>query len=140
MKYSLQIFLVAFSFFLLFTDRNVWTLDGRIYYLLEGSTKPQIFRNWVKVTCLSYGKNCGMNSFLSLYFHCYFFSGGTIIINNFSQVNLLFYNEQYHQKLKHRCNFDKKQRSKTMFLSIKLYIWLTHARSHFQSKYSKRSC
>ena len=36
------------------------------------------------------------------------------------------------------CNFDKKQRSKTNFLSIKLYIWLTHARSHFQNKYSKK--
>ena len=48
--------------------------------------------------------------------------------------------EQYHQKPKHsRCNFDKKQRSETSFLSIKLYIWLTHARTHFQSKYSKTS-
>ena len=28
-----------------FGFRNVWTLDGRIYYLAEGSTKPQIFRN-----------------------------------------------------------------------------------------------
>ena len=42
--------------------------------------------------------------------------------------------------LKHSCNFHKKQRSKTAFLSIKLYIQLTHARSHFQSKYSKKSC
>ena len=32
-----------------------------------------------------------------------------------------------------------KKRSKTIFfLSIKLYIRLTHARSHFQNKYSKR--
>ena len=37
--------------------------------------------------------------------------------------------EQYHQKLKYSCNFDKKQRSKTIFLSIKLY---THARSYFK--------
>ena len=43
-------------------------------------------------------------------------------------------NERYHQKLKHSCNFDKKLRSKTNFLSIKLYIRLTHARSHFQSE------
>ena len=28
-----------------FGFRNVWTLAGRIYYLVEGSTKPQIFRN-----------------------------------------------------------------------------------------------
>ena len=28
-----------------FGFRNVWTLDGRIYYLAEGSTKPQICRN-----------------------------------------------------------------------------------------------
>ena len=47
---------MSFPSFLLFTDRNVWTLDGRIYYLFEGSTKPQIFRNRVKVACLSYGK------------------------------------------------------------------------------------
>ena len=40
--------------------------------------------------------------------------------------------EQFHQKLKHSCKFDKKQRSKIIFLSIKLYIRLTHARSHFQ--------
>ena len=33
---------------------------------------------------------------------------------------------QYHRKLKHSCNVDKKQRSKTFFLSIKLYIWCTH--------------
>ena len=46
--------------------------------------------------------------------------------------------EQYHQELKHSSNFDKKQRSKTNFLSIKLYIWLPHARSHFQNKYSKK--
>ena len=36
-----------------------------------------------------------------------------------------------HQKLKHSWNFDKKQKSKTHFLSIKVYIQLTHARSHF---------
>ena len=36
-----------------------------------------------------------------------------------------------HQKLKHSCNFDKKHRSKTNFLSVKLYICLTHARSQF---------
>ena len=34
--------------------------------------------------------------------------------------------EQYHQKLKHSSNFDKKQRSKTSFLSIKLYICGIH--------------
>ena len=28
-----------------FGFRNVWTLDGRIYYLTVGSTKPQIFRD-----------------------------------------------------------------------------------------------
>ena len=28
-----------------FGFKNVWTLDGRIYYLAEGSTKPQNFRN-----------------------------------------------------------------------------------------------
>ena len=28
-----------------FGFRNVYTLDGRIYYLAEGLTKPQIFRN-----------------------------------------------------------------------------------------------
>ena len=33
----------------------------------------------------------------------------------------------------------EKQKSKTNFLSIKLYIRLAHAGSHFQSKYSKRS-
>ena len=36
-----------------------------------------------------------------------------------------FNHEQYHQKLKHSCNFDKNQRSKTKFLSIKLFglLW-----------------
>ena len=33
-----------------------------------------------------------------------------------------------------------KTKIKNKFLSKKLYIRLTHARSHFQSKYSKRSC
>ena len=37
--------------------RNAWKLDGRVYYLVEGSTKLQIFRNRVKVASLSYGKN-----------------------------------------------------------------------------------
>ena len=36
-----------------------------------------------------------------------------------------FNNEQYHQKLKHSCNFNKKQRSKTNVFVIKLYIRLT---------------
>ena len=43
-------------------------------------------------------------------------------------LGIKFNNEQYHRKLKHSCNFDKKQRLKQMFLSIKLYIQLTHAR------------
>ena len=25
--------------------RNIWTLDGKSYYLAEGCTKPEIFRN-----------------------------------------------------------------------------------------------
>ena len=33
-----------------------------------------------------------------------------------------------------------KTKIKNKFLSKKLSIRLTHARSHFQSKYSKRSC
>ena len=72
---------MSFPSFLLFTDRNVWTLDGRIYYLFEGSTKPQIFRNRVKVACLSYGKNCGMNSF-----------------SEFAFSLLLFFQGNYHRK------------------------------------------
>ena len=28
-----------------FNFRNVWTLDGKIYYLAESCTKPQIFIN-----------------------------------------------------------------------------------------------
>ena len=80
-KYLLHGFLVAFSSFLLFTDRNVWTLNGRIYYLVEGSTKPQIYRNGVKVACLSYGKNCGMNSFSEFVFPL-----------------LLFFRGNYHRK------------------------------------------
>ena len=32
----------------------------------------------------------------------------------------------------------KNKDRKKIFLSIKLYIWLTHARSHFQNKYSKK--
>ena len=44
------------------------------------------------------------------------------------------YEEQYHQKLKHSCNFDKKTKVENKFLLIQLYIWLTHASSHFQSK------
>ena len=27
-----------------FSSRNAWTLDGRICYMFEGCTKPQIFR------------------------------------------------------------------------------------------------
>ena len=84
------VFLVAFSSFLSFTDRNAWTLDGRIYYLVEGSTKPQIFRNPVKVACLSYGKNCGMNSFSGFAFSLLLFSKETIVVNNFSQLNIWF--------------------------------------------------
>lgn len=37
----------------------------------------------------------------------------------------------YHQKVKHNSSFDKNQRSKRNILSIKLYIWLIHARRHF---------
>ena len=45
---------------------------------------------------------------------------------------IYFFNaEKYHQRLKHSCNFDKKQRSETIFFSVKLYIQLTHARIHF---------
>ena len=36
-----------------------WKLDRRIYYLVDGCTKPQIFKNLAKVGCLSYGKICG---------------------------------------------------------------------------------
>ena len=53
---------------------------------------------------------------------------------------ILFNDEQYHLKLKHSRNFDKNKDQKNKFLSIKLYIWLTHARSQFQSKYSKSGC
>ena len=43
-----------------------------------------------------------------------------------------FFNvEKYHQKLKHKCNFDKKQILETIFFSIKLYIQLTYARINF---------
>ena len=38
---------------------NVWKLDGRIYYLVDGCTKPQIFKNLAKVGCLSIEKICG---------------------------------------------------------------------------------
>ena len=37
---------------------------------------------------------------------------------------------------KHTCNFVKKLRSKTIFLSIKLYIRLNHARRHSQFSFS----
>ena len=77
----MQVFLFAFSPFLSFTDRNVWTLDGRIYYLFEGSTKPQIFKNKMKVACLGYGRICGMNSFSEFVFSL-----------------LLFSRENYHRK------------------------------------------
>ena len=56
-------------------------LDGRIYYLIEGSTKPQTFKNRVKVACLNYGKNCGMNSFSKFLFSL-----------------LLFFRGNYHRK------------------------------------------
>ena len=47
--------------------------------------------------------------------------------------------EQDHYKIKHTYDFDKNrtQRLNTNFLSIKLSIRLIHARSRFQSKYSK---
>ena len=77
----MQVFLVAFSPFLSFTDRNVWMLDGRIYYLVEGSTKPQIFENQMKVACLGYGRICGMNSFSEFVFSL-----------------LLFFRGNYHRK------------------------------------------
>ena len=44
----------------------------------------------------------------------------------------LFNDEHYHQKLKYICNFDKKHKLKTNFLSIKLYIRLSYTESHFQ--------
>ena len=69
---SFELFTAGFSsrlfIFLSFTDRNVWTLDARIYCLVEGSTKPQIFLNRVKEACLSYGKNFGINSFSEFVF------------------------------------------------------------------------
>ena len=34
----------------------------------------------------------------------------------------------------------KKRKIENKILSIKLNIWLTHAKSHFQSKHSKTSC
>ena len=40
-----------------FVFRNISKLDGRIYYLAEGSTESRTFRNWVKVACLGHGKN-----------------------------------------------------------------------------------
>ena len=47
-------------------------------------------------------------------------------------LGIQFNDEQYQRKLQHSCNFDKKQRLKTNFLSIKLYIGLIHAKSHFK--------
>ena len=63
-----------------------------------------------------------------------------LVIFRESNGKCIFNNEQYHQKLKHSYNFDKTKIKKYKFLSIKLYIRLTHVRSHFQSKYSERSC
>ena len=40
-----------------------------------------------------------------------------------------FTSEQYHQKLKHSCNFDKKTKIENKFLLIKLYIRLAHGSS-----------
>ena len=59
-----------------FGFKNVWTLDGRIYYLTEGSTKPQIFRNWTKVACLSYGKNLWREFLFRAYIFIVIFFGG----------------------------------------------------------------
>ena len=74
-----------------FGFRNVWTLDGRIYYLAEGSTKPQIFRNWTEVACFElWKKSVAWIPFLCFYFRCSFFLGELIFVNNFSQVSLLF--------------------------------------------------
>ena len=43
-------------------------------------------------------------------------------IGHFPEYFIKFNNEQYHQKLKHSCNFDKKQRSKTnVFVSKTIY-------------------
>ena len=74
-----------------FGFRNVWTLDGRIYYLAEGSTKPQICRNWTEVACFElWKKSVAWIPFLCFYFLCSFFLGETIYVNNSSQVSLLF--------------------------------------------------
>ena len=74
-----------------FVFKNVRTLDGRIYYLAEGSTKPQVFRNWTEVACLElWEKYVAWIPFLCFYSHCSFFLGEIIFVNNFSQVSLLF--------------------------------------------------
>ena len=70
--------------------RIVWTLDGRIYYLAEGSTKPQIFRNWTEVACFElWKKSVVWIPFLCFYFHCSFFLEEIIFVSNFSQVIFL---------------------------------------------------
>ena len=49
------------------------------------------------------------------------------MLENIIIITIQFNDEQYHQKLKHSCNFDKKQRSKTNFSLIKLYLTYTFA-------------
>ena len=50
------------------------------------------------------------------------------------KVNKSFYDDSTTRSLNIVATFTKKQRLKTNFLSIKLYLRLTHARNHFQSK------
>ena len=69
--------------------RNVWTLDEKFYCLAEGCAKPQIFRNWLKVACLSYGKSLWHEFLFCVCIFIGTFSSGTIIVNKFSQVSLL---------------------------------------------------
>ena len=61
-----------------FGFRNVWASDRRIYYLVEGSTKAQISRNWTKVACSSYGKNLWLEFFFCacIFIVDFFFLGG----------------------------------------------------------------
>ena len=79
-----------------FGFRNVWTLDGRIYYLAEGSTKPQIFRNWTEVACFELWKKiCGVNSFFVLLLSLFIFLGENYLRKQFFTskfIILLLYN------------------------------------------------
>ena len=75
---------------------NVWTLDGQIHYLAEGSTKPQIFRTWTEVACFELWKKfVPWIPFLCFYFYCLFFLGEIIFVNNFSQVYYFAFIQRY---------------------------------------------